>query len=273
MGPGCDREMGINLIMPMGGSGSRFSGMGFDLPKPLIPIHGRPFLFWSAESVRKFIGLQSLTFVVLQDHIERFKIDTAIRQFYPDAIIHVLDKVLNGAVLTCLRGVTAIDNDRPVLFNDCDHIFTCREFVAFCSQQENGSIKGNKNGKNNTVANGNIDRNIDGALLTFESSEPKFSFVMLDETGYAVKTAEKKVISNNAICGAYYFRDRWTFELAAKEYLNEPVHSEYYMSGVYNTMIRQKAAIRTFKVDMHLPFGTPGEYDSAIKSDAFEVFV
>jgi len=257
--------MGINLIMPMGGSGSRFSGMGFDLPKPLIPIHDRPFLFWSTESVRKFIGLQSLTFVVLQDHIERFQIDDAIRQFYPDAIICVLDKVLNGAVLTCLRGVAAVNNDRPVLFNDCDHIFTCQEFVTFCSQLENGNINGN--------TNGNIDCYIDGALLTFKSSEPKFSFVKLDEAGYAVKTAEKIVISNNAICGAYFFSNRKAFEHAAKEYLNEPVHSEYYMSGVYNTLIMQKAVIRTFEVDMHLPFGTPEEYDSALKSDAFEVFV
>ena len=252
--------MGINLIMPMGGSGSRFSERGFDLPKPLIPINDKPFLFWSTESVRKFVELSSITFVVLKDHIESFQIDAVIKQYYPDATIHVLENVLNGAVFTCLRGVSSIDNGSPVLFNDCDHIFTCKEFYKFCSEQN----------PENSEQNLQI---LDGALLTFPSTDPKFSFAELDDAGYVIRTAEKEVISNRAICGAYYFRDRKTFEYAAEDYLNESVNNEYYMSGVYNVMIRQKRAIRTFMVDMHLPFGTPEEYDNALKSDAFEVLV
>lgn len=33
----------VHLIMPMGGRGSRFSKEGFDFPKPLIQIYGKPF--------------------------------------------------------------------------------------------------------------------------------------------------------------------------------------------------------------------------------------
>ena len=29
---------GINLVMPMGGKGSRFTNEGFEIPKPLIKI-------------------------------------------------------------------------------------------------------------------------------------------------------------------------------------------------------------------------------------------
>jgi len=245
--------MGINLIMPMGGSGSRFTERGFDLPKPLIPIHDRPFLFWSTESVRKFVDTRSITFVVLKDHIERFQIDAVIGRFYPDAAIHVLDNVLNGAVLTCLRGVDSVTDDNPVLFNDCDHIFTCKEFYDFCSSRSR--------------------EDVDGALLTFTSSDPKFSFAQVNQAGHVVKTAEKVVISDKAICGAYYFKNSGIFRRAAEEYLDEPVNKEYYMSGVYNALVRQKAVVRTFTVDMHLPFGTPEEYDFATKSSAFEVLV
>ena len=37
----------IHYIMPMAGYGSRFKNMGYDVPKPLIEIYGKPFFYWS----------------------------------------------------------------------------------------------------------------------------------------------------------------------------------------------------------------------------------
>lgn len=35
--------MKLNVIMPMGGGGTRFGNHGFNVPKPLIEIYGKPF--------------------------------------------------------------------------------------------------------------------------------------------------------------------------------------------------------------------------------------
>ena len=236
--------------MPMGGRGSRFSEMGYDLPKPLIPIFGHPFLYWSTKSIQKFVDLSSLTFVTLKEHVEQYKIDEVIKKYYPDAQIYVLDDVLNGAVLTCLKGVSLIDNDDPVLFTDCDLIFTCDGFYKFCGSDTRGEV--------------------DGVLMTFISDDPKSSFVELDSGGRVVRTVEKEAISNHAICGAYYFKNRDTFERAADEYLKVSTYKEFYISGVYNVMAKNNALIRTFMIDMLLPFGIPEEYKAALKSNAFE---
>ena len=241
--------MSLHLIMPMAGGGSRFSEQGFSWPKPLIPINGYPFFHWAAQSAARFMELKSIVFVVLKEHVERFGLDDAIRRFYPKARIEVLDQVLDGAVLTCLEGVKHIDDQAPVLFNDCDHIFTCREFYGFCAA---GKFEG-----------------VDGALLTFTSSDPKFSFVELDGVGHVLRTVEKEAVSDQAICGAYYFRGREVFERAAGAYLPECPYKEYFVSGVYNVLARQGALIKCFKVDMHLPFGTPEEYAAALNSEAF----
>ena len=243
----------IHLIMPMGGGGTRFSKNGFEAPKPLLLIQDKPFFYWATESVRKFVEIKDLTFVVLQEHIDRFEIDQRIREFYPEAVIHVLDHVLDGAVLTCLEGVKGIEDDLPVLFNDCDHIFTCQEFYDYC--------------------NAGKFEDMDGALLTFPSDDPKFSFLQLDEQGNVIRTVEKEVVSNQAICGAYYVRNRALFEQAAKQYLKECTYQEFFVSGVYNVMANDKKIIRSFVVDMHLPFGTPDEYDLALNSKEFEVFM
>lgn len=245
------KKDGIHLIMPMGGEGSRFVNKGFEMPKPLIEIKGKPFFYWATQSINKFVQLSSLTFVILQRHIDQYHIDREIQRYFPEAKIIVIPAVLNGAVLTCLEGVKDIDDMQPIIFNDCDHIFDCPEFYKFCAE-------------------GNFAA-LDGALLTFESNDPKFSFAAFDAQGNITHTVEKKVISRDAICGAYYFRNKAVFEEACEEYLKICNYKEFFVSGVYNVMAEHKAHITAFRVKMHLPFGTPEEYDMAKLSDDFEV--
>lgn len=243
-------EAGIHLVMPMGGSGSRFTKEGFETPKPMLEIQGMPFFYWSVRSLQKFIPLRSLTFVVLREHVECFGIDAAIHRLFPGSAIRVLGQVLNGAVLTCLEGVKEWEDDAPVIFNDCDHLFRCRALEAFCRRGDFAQP--------------------DGALLTFPSHDPKFSFAELDAQGNVTRTVEKQAVSNQAICGAYYFRSRSVFEQAAARYLTRCAYREYFVSGVYNEMAQCGQSIRVFPVDVHVPFGTPEEYREAEQSAAFE---
>jgi len=240
----------VHLIMPMGGEGSRFSGRGFDMPKPLIEIQGKPFFYWATQSIRKFVDLASLTFVILQQHVDEYHMNQVVLQYFPEAKIVIIPAVLNGAVLTCLEGVKSIDDMQPIVFNDCDHIFDCPDFYNFC---ETGDF---------------VD--LDGALLTFTSNDPKFSFAAFDVQGNITHTVEKRAISHDAICGAYYFRNKEVFQEACEEYLKVCNYKEFFVSGVYNVMADHKAHIRAFRVKMHLPFGTPEEYDVAKLSDDFE---
>jgi dTDP-glucose pyrophosphorylase len=239
----------INLIMPMGGAGTRFFNNGYESPKPLLEINGKPFFFWATESINKFLDLKSLSFVVLQEHIDCFQIDQKIHEFYPEAQIVVLNHVMNGAVLTCREGIKVIDNDAPVLFNDCDHLFKSSSFTEFLADP--------------------ACLEIDGALLTFESNDPKFSFVKLDEQNNVVGTVEKVVVSNQAICGAYYFKNKELFMEATEEYLHECAYKEFFVSGLYNILVKKEKFIKHFEVDFHLPFGTPEEYYLAKSSLLF----
>ena len=89
-----NRNGRLHLIMPMGGGGTRFGNKGFNVPKPLIELQGRPFFYWAAQSVLKFVPVKDITFVVLQEHIDRFGIDSAIKQWFPAARIRVIPHVL-----------------------------------------------------------------------------------------------------------------------------------------------------------------------------------
>ncbi len=241
--------MSINLIMPMGGAGTRFANLGYECPKPLIEINHRHFFEYAADSVRKHCGIESLTFVVLRDHIERFGIDSEIWKYAPEAVIIELDHVLNGAVLNIMRGADAIDNDKPLIFCDCDLMFRSEKLYSYISGDEG----------NATYSTGELD----GWLVTFENSDGRFSYVKKDDRGFVVETAEKKVISDRAVCGAYGFRNKDIFLEYAGKYMDNCPYNEYFMSGIYNLMIEENKKIGEFPTDDFLSFGTPEEYKNA----------
>ena len=241
----------LHLIMPMAGAGSRFFKNGFVIPKPLIEINGKPFFYWATRSVEKYIDLEDITFVVLNKHIKDFQIDKQIYKYFPNAKIEIVDfeEVKDGPVMTCLAGLKNIKDDFPILFNDCDHMFSCKEFADDINS---------------------ADWNYDGALLTFESSEPQFSYVQFQDNKI-IGTVEKEVVSNNAICGAYMVRNAQMLREMSEDYLKKCNYSEFFVSGIYNIMCQKKLDVKNYTVDFHVPFGTPDEYEQAQKSKYFEV--
>ena len=243
----------IHLIMPMAGRGSRFSREGFDLPKPLINIYNRPFFYWSVRSIEKFVSVSSIDFVVLKEHADRYLIDREILAYFPESRIHALPEVTEGAVATCLKGIEDIEDECPVVFNDCDHLFKCTAFNQFCK--------------------GEIDYSIDGILLTFESNEARYSFVRKDMAGNVVGTVEKKAVSKEAICGCYYFRSKDVFARAADEYLTKCNYDEYFMSGVFNVMLDQGMTVKSIMTDYHVSYGEPEEYAEAKSNTKYEELV
>lgn len=243
--------MKSHLIMPMGGAGSRFYKNGYMQPKPLIEIHGKPFFYWSAMSILKYVPVADATFVILQQHVDEFRIDKEIYSYFPDARFKVLDEILSGPVYTVLEGVKGIFDDAPVIINDCDHMFRCQLF--------------------NDLMQGSF-LPWDGVLLTFESNLPQYSYVRYDSAGQIIGTAEKQVVSNHAICGAYTFRNAALFRKAATMYIQHCSDGEKYMSGVFAAMCEDGMRVTDHPLDFHVEFGTPAEYEAAKSSSYFQIF-
>ena len=241
--------MKFHLIQPMGGGGTRFLTSEI-MPKPLININNKPFFYWSTKSLSDNEFVKDITYVVLQEHIEKYSIDKEILKYFPNANIVSLQHILNGAVLTCIEGVKSINDDLPIVFNDCDHAFKCTDFFNFLE---------------------NFDTDVYGGLLTFESDENKYSYIKYDQQNNIVGTVEKEVVSNDAICGAYYFKNIKVFMEYANKYIKNCSYKEFFMSGVYNEICNDKHKIIKFKTDFHLSFGTPNEYNNIKNSEKFKV--
>lgn len=241
----------VHLVMPMGGAGSRFALENYELPKPLIKINDKPFFYWATMSIIKDFEVADVIFVVLEQHVKKYCIDEEILSYFPHAKIVVIPHVLDGPVLTSLKAVDYIEDSLPIIFNDCDHMFRC---TALANEL--------KNNDSITVA---------GGLLTFQSSEPQFSYVKY-KNGKIIGTVEKQVVSDRAICGAYFFKNKGIFENTAEMYLNDCQYKEYYMSGLYNIMIKNGGNVSAYDLDFHVEYGTPKEFSYAQNSHYFEDF-
>jgi dTDP-glucose pyrophosphorylase len=234
-------ETMLHGVIPMAGEGARFKVTGCELPKPLVPLQGRPLFYWAAAAMTRCLPLASLTFVVLRRHVSEHAIDAAVRAHFPQARIVVLDQLLNGPVLTCLEGVRGLGGDLPVLFNDCDHLFHSQALVHWI-----------RSGAAAVPGHG-------GTLVSFASDNPAFSYLTETAPGVVAATVEKQVASRHAICGAYLFRDAALFAAAAQHYLGHCPYREFFMSGVYNSVIARGLAVNHLPLDLHLSFGTPEE--------------
>lgn len=232
----------INIIIPMAGAGSRFQKDGYDLPKPFININGKMMI----ERVLKGLQCDNANYklIIQKSFLNDYKKElNIISSTYKNIEFFTVEKLTQGASCTALSIHKEINNNDPVLICDCDNIIendVFKKFVHFCATEES-----------------------DGVLMTFESSDSRFSFAKLDKNNIVCKVKEKEAISNNAMSGFYFISKGVDFVNSA---INTMIYgdrdkNEFYISTVYQDLINNGKKIKTYKTtkDAVKCVGTPDQ--------------
>lgn len=235
----------LHIIMPMAGEGSRFLKEGWTTPKPLIELNGQPLFKHAISSVMSNDIQLKYSFIVRKEHIEKYHIDEGIKKFQPESNIFSVEKTTRGAVETCLIAESAISDDDGIIVMDCDLEFRSSKFIEIIKM----------------ILRKPINEAQGGALVSFESQDPKYSYALLDTDGFVIKTAEKEVISNHALCGAYFFSSGKRFKEIARQLLNEPMFTkpEYYVSLLFNYLLKNGEKVFLAPMEEYYSYGTPEE--------------
>jgi len=225
----------MNVIIPMAGRGKRFEDVGYSIPKPLIMINGIPMI----QLVVNNLGIKgNYIFVCRKEHYQKFLLQKLLTNVKPGCKIILLDHITNGAAETALHAKEDINNDEELIIADSD-----------------GWVSWNYDDFLNFLKN----KNPDGGIVTFKSTEDKWSFAKIDRSGVVVKVAEKIPISNNAIAGIYYFKKGKYFVEAAENMIKKNIKTknEFYIAPVYNQIISSGKKIMAYPVDNMIGLGTP----------------
>ena len=229
------KDKKMNVLIPMAGAGSRFEKAGYTFPKPLIEVNGKPMIQIVVENLN--IDANYI-YVVQKSHREKFNLDALLNLITPGCRIIEVDGITEGAACTALLAKEHIDNNQPLFFANSD------QYVEWDSNEF--MYKMNESG-------------VDGGIVTFKSTHPKWSFAKVNAQGLVEMVAEKNPISSDATVGFYYWRSGSDFVKYAEQMINKNirVNGEFYVCPVFNQAIDAGMKIKTFEADKMWGLGTP----------------
>jgi HAD superfamily hydrolase (TIGR01509 family) len=227
----------LTVLIPMAGAGSRFAKVGYKVPKPLIEFHGKPMIKHVIDNLNMDA---QYVFVVQQEHYEKYNLGSYLELMVPGCKVIQTDGLTAGAACTTLLAKEFIDNDRHLLIANSD------QFVEWNSCEFMYSM---------------LCDDADGGILTFEANDTKWSYVRLNEDGYACEVAEKKVISNEATVGIYYWKHGSDYVRLAEQMITKDirVNNEFYVAPVYNELFEEKSRVKIFRAKQMWGLGTPDD--------------
>ena len=233
----------INIVLPIAGRGSRFAEAGFELPKPLILIHGKPMIEVVVNNVRPQIPHRFI-FVALKSHLDHLGMQSTLERIAPNCIIIPVDQVTQGAACTVLLAKDYIDNGNQLMIANSD------QFIDIDIDDYLNKLEAEE---------------VDGLIMTMKANDPKWSYVGLRNDCTVNKVVEKEVISNEATVGIYNFRYGSDFVVAAEQMIskNLRVNNEFYVAPAYNEMIIKGLKIIIYNVGEE----NNGMYGLGIPSD------
>jgi len=237
----------LNILIPMAGAGKRFADAGYTFPKPLIEINNKPMIQWVVDCINI---KANFIFLILKEHQEKYNISSVLKILRPNCKIIEINELTEGAACTTLLAEKFINNDNPLIIANSD------QFIRWNSSNVMYNLTSKK---------------YDGAILTFKSIHPKWSYVKSDNDNIISKVAEKEVISNRATVGVYYWKKGSDYVKYANQMIDQNirVNNEFYVCPVYNEALKDKKKIKAVDVDEMIGLGTPEDLNVFIKKIDF----
>ena len=235
----------MHIIIPMSGRGSRFIEAGYKEPKPLVKIDGKSIIEHVCDM---FSSENKITFICSEDHLLETDMRNVLTRIRPDADIVAIKPHKLGPVYAVSKMFDLIQDDEEVIVNYCD-------FAVYWNYKD--FLKHTRN------------RGADGAVPAYKGFHPH----MLGSTNYAfmrsekqwmLEIQEKKPFTQNrmqeyASSGTYYFRcgsfvKKYFQELMDLDY---NLNGEYYVSMIFNLLVRDGLQVSIYELQHMLQWGTP----------------
>ena len=237
----------MNIVIPMAGRGERFRIEGYKNPKPLIEFNNKTMIELALESLSLKGDYIFIVYNYLDDKLnQKLK---SILENYSDKIISI-DYITEGPASSALLAEKYINNEQPLLITNCDQIMNWNSlnFKNFIETTE-----------------------LDGVVVTYNSETLKNSYVKLNDSGLAIKFAEKEVISKYSLNGIHYWKKGRYFVESAKSMIEKNIrcNNEFYLSLSYNQMIELGLNVGIFHIDNenHYAVGTPDDLENFISKN------
>jgi NDP-sugar pyrophosphorylase family protein len=199
-------------------------------------------LHWSIDSL--LFQNATYIFVVRKEHLDNHpEYFEDLKKYVKNSIFVGVEHLTEGPACTALLAKKYIDNEAPL-------------FIANCDQYIDWDIKKFEKEFSDTKI-------IDGSIITIKSQRSDYSYAKLDSNNNVCETAEKKVISEHATVGYYYFKNGNIFVKSAEQMIQKNIrtNNEFYICPCYNQTIKMNKTIKIFPAEKMWCLGTPKDVE------------
>ena len=251
------------IVISMSGQSSRFAAAGYTEPKFMIEVDGKKII---EHIVDLYPSDSDFLFIINDDHAQDIDLVEFLEDLPIDQVSIVSVPVHKKGPVYCIDYIQDyIEDDTPVIFNYCDFSMDW-DYQLF---SDNNKLRWED-------AELNRCEGADGVILCYTGFHPhmlintKYAYCKVDKTfGSKILEVKEKEsftkypMAEYASAGTYYFKKGSYVKKYFKELIEKDINidGEYYVSLVYNLMIRDGLMCRVWECDRFLQWGTPLDLD------------
>lgn len=238
------------LLLPMAGAGSRFQMVGFQTPKPLLPVEGQEMVVKAVECLPP---ASTNLFVCRNEHLSAYPIEQVLKENFTKTQILGIDAITEGQACTCELGIQqfGIDPSTPLLISACDNgaYYDVETFYKLLD-----------------------DTSIDLIVWSFTNNRTSklypemYAWLDVDSNGIIHDVSIKKPFAEkenkHCIIGTMYFRSTALYLEGLEEIYrtNSRTNGEFYVDNLLLPLIQKGYKVKVFEVKNYLCWGTPNDY-------------
>ncbi|MFT5600714.1 MAG: glucose-1-phosphate thymidylyltransferase [Flavobacteriales bacterium] len=216
----------MKIIVPMAGRGSRLRPHTLTIPKPLIPVAGKPIVQRLVEDITKVCGekVEEIAFIIgdFGDQVETDLKNIAASLGAKGSIYHQEEALGTAHAILCAKD--SLEGKVVVAF--ADTLFT---------------------------ADFTLDSDADGIIWVSQIDDPSaFGVVNLDENDVITEFVEKPetFVSDLAIIGIYFFKDGANLSRELQYLIDNKImdKGEYQLTNALENMKNKNVKFKTGKV-------------------------
>jgi capsule biosynthesis phosphatase len=229
----------MNIFILCAGKGSRFESI---YPKPLNLINGKPMIYYTIKSLNLQLVNNYNLYMIYNKKLEECNFQEILINMFPKINFNfiLIDYFTRGASESAYIGIKNVYNkinDNNIIIIDNDTIYPDETYEYLNKVYNNNFI----------FTNFNIEK------------DELYSYVDINSDNHIINIKEKHKISDLICIGCYGFKNKQIFCDIFETILNEnqKINNEFYMSLIYDYLLKNKSVIENITINKTTSLGTP----------------
>lgn len=249
----------MKIIIPMSGLGIRFKEKGYNDPKPLIVVSGKPII---EHVVGMFPKDSDFIFICNKNHLRTTDMRDVLNRIAPHGKVIEIDEHKEGPVYATSFALPYVSDDEEVIVSYCDYmmVFDYDDMIRKVQEGRYAGAVPSYTGFHPHLLHkgvyGGVLRGPDGVMLEYKE---KHSFT-------------DDLMDSHHSAGMYYFKNAKELKEYTKELLSSDlrVNGEQYTSMLFYFYLRDGKKIYVPEVTTFMQWGTPEDLEEYV---CFEEFI